>query len=354
MPILRLARRGALTPESGTTRPSELRCRIADAPIRSLVSVPLSVHDTPISIGLGSPASPAGGALRNQHWLAPVVLRRSRGRPMPGARSHVLSAYTDRRLPLGCALFAGFSALPRRLCCSGVAGQIQVGRTNTMSWELDHVFFASGDADAAEAELAAFGFAFTVRRIHAGQGTANACAVFENAFVEVLRARDPEELESDLVRPLGLAERIRWRETGACPFGLCFRPTRTPTDPDTWPFETWQYAPPYVPTGTSIPIVTPRRALSEPLVFISNRPGYSPSTPIDSGLAHRDSPRTLTRVTVHRPATGANSTGVLWFAKHDFFSLQERHEFLLDLQWDRGRQGRTHTFQPRLPIIVRS
>ena len=108
-------------------------------------------------------------------------------------------------------------------------------RTVAMSWELDHVFFASADADAAETELAAFGFAFTVRRAHQGQGTANACAVFENAFFELLRMREPAELDSDLVRPLGLAERIRWRETGACPFGLCFRPTDTASDPESWP-----------------------------------------------------------------------------------------------------------------------
>jgi hypothetical protein len=44
---------------------------------------------------------------------------------------------------------------------------------------------------------------------------------------------------------------------------------------------------------------------------------------------------------------------VKWFAEHDFFSLMDTHEFLLDLQWDRGREGRTHDFQPRLPITVR-
>ena len=221
-----------------------------------------------------------------------------------------------------------------------------------MSWELDHVFFASVDADAAEAELAAFGFAFTIRRIHPGQGTANACAVFENAFFEVLRSRDPEELDSELVRPLGLAERIRWRETGACPFGLCFRPTDAPSDPESWPFETWQYMPPYVPSGTSVPIVTPRRSLSEPLVFISNRPNSSPGTSVSTNPTHSGAHRTLTHVKVHRPLAGADSPGLLWFAEHDLFSLEDGPQFLLELQWDRGREARTHNFQPHLPIAV--
>ena len=157
-----------------------------------------------------------------------------------------------------------------------------------------------------------------------------------------------------MVRPLGLGERIRWRETGACPFGLCFRPTDTPTDPETWPFETWQYAPPYVPTGASIPIVTPRRALSEPLIFILNRPKSSPGMPIIASPMHGGAHRTLTHVEVHRPRAGAHSAGVQWFAEHDFFSLNDSPEFLLDLQWDHGREALTHTFQPRLPLAIRS
>lgn len=55
-----------------------------------------------------------------------------------------------------------------------------------MQWELDHVFFAATDADAAEKVLAEFGIAFTDHRVHRGQGTANACALFENAYFELL------------------------------------------------------------------------------------------------------------------------------------------------------------------------
>jgi hypothetical protein len=67
---------------------------------------------------------------------------------------------------------------------------------------------------------------------------------------------------------------------------------------------------------------------------------------------HGGAHRTLTQVKVHRPRVGADSPGVQWFAAHDFFSLEDGHEFLLDLQWDRGREARTHNFQPRLPITV--
>src|SRR5687767_5815944 len=91
-----------------------------------------------------------------------------------------------------------------------------------MTWELDHVLFADSDASGVEEALADFGLKFTVRRVHEGQGTANVCAVFGNAFFEVLFPDDAQP-QSNLVGPLGLQERILWRETGACPFGVCFR-----------------------------------------------------------------------------------------------------------------------------------
>jgi Glyoxalase-like domain len=91
-----------------------------------------------------------------------------------------------------------------------------------MRWELAHVFIATPDR-GLEAVASAFGLTFTSRRVHQGQGTANSCAVFENAFFELLFPGTPEELESEVVRPLGLKERINWQTTGACPFGVCFR-----------------------------------------------------------------------------------------------------------------------------------
>jgi hypothetical protein len=222
-----------------------------------------------------------------------------------------------------------------------------------MSWELDHVFFATAEAEVAQAMLTAFGFDFTEHRVHPGQGTDNVCAVFDNAFFELLRARDREELDSELVRPLGLSERIRWRETGACPFGLCVRPSADAIDSRTWPFETWQYSPPYVPVGATISIVTPRRSLSEPLVFISNRPSSAQASAIPSAM-HRGSRRTLTHVEVRGSPASALSPGVRWFAERGVFSLPEGSEFLLSLQWDHGRDAGFHSFQPQVPIAVHS
>jgi hypothetical protein len=135
----------------------------------------------------------------------------------------------------------------------------------TMSrFELDHVFFATEDIEEAVNFLQASGVEFDRSGSHPGQGTANSCAILENGFVEILGPTRRNELTSELVRPLGLEERIRWKETGACPFGLCFR---VMGDAASLPFSTWGYAARYLPAGKTSPIVTPAGALHEPMVF---------------------------------------------------------------------------------------
>ena len=93
-----------------------------------------------------------------------------------------------------------------------------------MALTFDHVFICSENPDAAVRALTDFGLQFGRRRIHRGQGIANACVFFDNAYLELLWRHDDDELQSEAVGPVGLWQRVRWRETGASPFGIAFRP----------------------------------------------------------------------------------------------------------------------------------
>jgi len=189
-----------------------------------------------------------------------------------------------------------------------------------MSWELDHVFLTVPDLVRSERLLTEFGMSFTARVAHRGQGTINACAMFENAFFELLAAHDLAELESEVVKPLGLHQRIQWLGTGACPFGVCFGLSDGAIAGAALPFQTWPYAPPYVGAGASIPIVTPRGRSREPLLFLSTRPRASFRT---AHTVHRGSLRTLTKICVTLPPlTEPISEGVRWFAQQGSFALK--------------------------------
>lgn len=216
-----------------------------------------------------------------------------------------------------------------------------------MRFELDHIFVATSEPDALEMALADFGVAFTRRQVHEGQGTANACAVFDNAFLEILWATNREELRSDVVALLGLEERIRWHESGACPFGISFRTTARP---ESWPFPSWQYAPSYAPAG--IPIATPPWALADPLVFITVRPPAADAKHWPDAASHAGARRALTRVALHRPPSRPLSSGVSWFVKEVLFSIHDAPEHGLELEWDAGRQGRSHRFATQPSIVL--
>ena len=220
--------------------------------------------------------------------------------------------------------------------------------------ELDHVFLATVDAETVEARLQEFGLVFSRRRRHPGQGTANACALFDNAYFEILWPDDEKEINSDLVKPLGLWQRAHWRETGACPFGISFQPSTNPKLSQ--PPVAWTYEAAYLPAGASLPIVTPKEALTDPLVFISPR-GKAPAVwppASQHELRHRGSQRTLSDVRITRPeGAPALSTGVRWFCERGLLSVENGDEYRMELEWNAGASEKTQKLDWPVPVTFR-
>jgi hypothetical protein len=219
-----------------------------------------------------------------------------------------------------------------------------------MPLSIDHVFICPENPDAAERVLTDFGLQFSRRGIHRGQGTANACAFFDNAYFELLWRHDDDELQSDTVAPLGLWQRVRWRETGASPFGISFRP-----DGSELSIETWPYRAPFLQAGASIPIVTPRFRWDEPLTFFSHVSQAPVTLPPDQRpvLEHRGGHHRMTAVTICSPEMGEISAGLKQLCDHGILSLKPAVEHCIDLEWDGARSGENHDFRPTLPLISR-
>ncbi|WP_445635391.1 Glyoxalase-like domain-containing protein [Nostoc sp. DSM 114161] len=222
-----------------------------------------------------------------------------------------------------------------------------------MQLELDHIFVCV-EPEAPPADLlAAFGLTEGTHRIHQGQGSANVCFFFENAYLELLWLVDINEAQSALVRPTGLWERCRWQETEACPFGISFR--RTASDSQEIPFPTWDYYAKYLPPHASIPIATNSDNLSEPLIFIS------PTTkkPTDYALerqlplVHKAGFKEITALQVILPSTQKFSgevrtlidLGLVQFSQGDFYQLQ--------IEFDNAKEGKSQDFSSQLPILFR-
>ena len=214
-----------------------------------------------------------------------------------------------------------------------------------MPLELDHVFICVDEAPAAERALADFGMQLGLRAIHEGQGTANACAFFDNAYLELLSPRDDQELQSAAVRPLALRERVRWRQTGASPFGIALRAEDVEPSIDTWP-----YAAAFLPPGKHIPIVTAPNAGHAPLIFLI--PATLPIR-VRRPQAHRGRHRRLTRVMVSGPGVSAVPAEVRTLCDPEALAIRQAPEHQLELEWDGAGSGESHDFRPTLPLVLR-
>ena len=219
-----------------------------------------------------------------------------------------------------------------------------------MTVELDHVFICVEDLPSAERALSVFGLQFGRRYVHRGQGTSNACAYFDNAYLELLSRHDDDELQSEPVRPVSLWERVRWRETGASPFGVAYRPGTAEL-----PIETWPYQAPFLPAGADIPIVTPQFRSQEPLVFLSLVSQAPVTLPPESRppLEHCGRSRRLTGVTVYGPEPSELSSGLRYFCGQNVLEVEASSQTHLELVWDGGASGESSDFRPSVPLVVR-
>lgn len=218
-------------------------------------------------------------------------------------------------------------------------------------WELDHIFVCTPHRMQALEALTAAALNPGPNRVHKGQGTANDCFYFENAYLELLWLNDETEIRSLTVEPLGLWERIQWRETGACPYGIAVRPA---IGFDVAALESWPYRASYLPAGTSMPILTARASTKQPLVFVP--PGSRP--PCDypperrAPLVHRGRPRRISSVTVEVPENEARRRGAALESLWGIARIASTGRYHMSVELDGGR-GEISDLRPLLPLEIR-
>ncbi len=201
-----------------------------------------------------------------------------------------------------------------------------------MNTELCHVFVFVDDRAAALAALEACGLTESFRRVHDGQGTANICACFDNAYLEVLWPDDPVALASVSVARTRLSERSRWRDTGASPFGIGLR--------GRIPFPTWEYRPPYLPDGNGIAIALGSEDPRQPFLFRS--PGDSrPDSWTDGRAGERQAKAGLAEISgLHMELPVGATPAVRNLVDRGFLTLKPavRHRLLMTVTTTDGKK----------------
>lgn len=203
------------------------------------------------------------------------------------------------------------------------------------SWRIDHVFVFSEPGAPEAAALNSYGFLPAARREHPGQGTANICYHFADAYLEFLFATDDAALRSLKVAPTRLGDRARWRETGISPFGICLRADWLP------PVPTRSYHAPFLPEGSTIPIALDGPDSRAPMLFFATLP------PVVHAPVHT---QRVTRVVIQSPGISAWWDAIA--AAAPMLVLEESQAHAMTIQLDGGSSGRSVEVGT-LPLTVR-
>lgn len=221
-----------------------------------------------------------------------------------------------------------------------------------MSFELDHVFICT-NLDAPEAtQLVSHGLSEAPARVHPGQGTANRCFLFHNAYLELIWVHSSEEARSPLTERTRLFERWKGRAGETCPFGICLRPAR-PSIGSGLPFAAWDYSPRYMAASSPIYIGTNSDRLAEPMLFFiesASRPDGWPRTP---PLHHRLGVREITHLNWTRPTDTPLSPELQAVVDVGFIDVALGRVHALEICFDNESMGQSASLSPHLPLTLK-
>lgn len=221
-----------------------------------------------------------------------------------------------------------------------------------MSFELDHVFVCT-NLDAPEAtQLVSLGLSEGPSRAHLGQGTANRCFLFQNAYLELIWVHSAEEARSPLTRRTRLLERWTGRAGETCPFGICLRPVR-PSIGSGLPFAAWDYSPRYMATSSPIYIGTNSDRLAEPMLFFIESASRPDSWPRKPPLHHRLGVREVTHLNWTRPTDTPLSPELQAVVDVGFIHVALGRVHAIEICFDNESMGQRASLSPHLPLTLK-
>jgi hypothetical protein len=225
------------------------------------------------------------------------------------------------------------------------------------AYALDHVFLCCSRGGPEAALLSKAGLSEGSPNAHPGQGTRCRRFFFSNAFLELLWISDPGEAASEMSSPTRLFERWRGRGSTASPVGVCLRPAANPAaNPavTSAPFETWHYAPPYLPPGLTIDMAV-GAPLREPEMFFTSF-GKRPDARAGEArepVVHPLGLSELTSVAVTSSSRARLSTAARRLVETGLVSIDSGETDCLVLGFDHEQSHRDLDFRPHLPLILR-
>lgn len=203
----------------------------------------------------------------------------------------------------------------------------------------DHIFIFTNDNGKIADQLVEFGLKEGSNRVHVGQGTTNRKFYFENFFLEILWVHDELEINSELIKPIGLWQRANYHFNDFSPFGLCL----VNTDETDKLFENaFHYQPAYFPEGMTIDILKNEYQPSFPWTFRLPFKGQKKNETEPTN--HRNGIKELTKVDFFISTINDNNFTQV-FLEQEKINFIKSDKMWLTLTFDDAKQGLEKDFE---------
>jgi hypothetical protein len=197
---------------------------------------------------------------------------------------------------------------------------------------------------------------------HDGQGTSSITVEFQNSYIELMW---PDSKVSVAPGREAVVDKFRnrmlWRTSGWCPIGIGLHRTSAANDP--FPFPTWIVSMPWMPADSGIEILTACDDTKSPSLFVEpgalavdeakNREAIQNKSPDAAIFQHPLGVQRITNVRLVSPGPYQPVPAVTYLEKLGVVSVQPGKEWLLELTFDGGKQGKSKDLRPDLPLMIR-
>ena len=203
----------------------------------------------------------------------------------------------------------------------------------------DHIFIFTNDRGKIADQLVEFGLSEGSNRVHTGQGTTNRKFYFDNFFLEILWVHDEAEINSELIKPIGLWQRANYLSNDFSRFGLCIVNTE---ETDRLFENAYRYQPTYFPEGMTIDILKNEHQPTFPWTF--RLPFKGQNQHEIEPINHKNGIKKLTKVDFYISSTD-DVHFMQAFENDRFINFMKSDRTWLKLTFDEGIQGCTETFE---------
>ena len=219
----------------------------------------------------------------------------------------------------------------------------------------DHasIMVSLGAPERAALEQAGLQISPDVNR-NEGQGTASIAVEFQNSYLELVWVDASVPVKPSLERAAQkFRNRMAWRTSGWCPFGIASR--RTTDDKLTLPFPTWSWSADWMPKDAEMAMLTPRDDTRSPALYIEPRAltDQDKQAALAARFHHPLGVHRITSVRLVSPKTYQPIESLEYLQKEKIVGLRQGQEWLLELTFDDGKQKRSKDLRPALPLLLR-